>query len=68
MKKEDLFKLRKEIAILERDTVELKHKYKMEEIEAEAKSSRLFHERELERIRIKSAEVRRTQERANFLR
>ena len=35
----------------------------MKELEYSRESSRMFHERELERIRIKSAEIRKSQER-----
>lgn len=50
----------------EKQIVELKHKYKMQELEYERETNRLFHERELERIRIKSAEIRRSQERKEW--
>ena len=38
-----------------------KHKLKMEELEFMRESDRLHHERELERGRIKSAEIRKAQ-------
>jgi hypothetical protein len=37
------------------------HKFKMEELEYQRESNRLFHEREMERGRIKSAEIRKMQ-------
>jgi len=37
------------------------HKFKIEELEYQRESNRLFHEREMERGRIKSAEIRRSQ-------
>ena len=40
-----------------------KHEMKMKELEYLRESNRLFHERELERGRIKTAEIRRSQER-----
>lgn len=41
----------------------LKHNMKMEEFNFERDSSKIFHEREMERIRVKSAEIRKQQER-----
>lgn len=38
-----------------------KHDLKMKELEYQRESNRLFHERELERGRIKSAEIRKAQ-------
>lgn len=46
-----------------KELIELKHKYKIQELEYERESNRIFHEKELERIRIKSAEIRKQQER-----
>jgi hypothetical protein len=40
-----------------------KHNMKMEELQTEKENSKLFHEREMERIRVKSAEIRKQQER-----
>ncbi len=51
-----------------KELIELKHKYKMEELAYERENNKLFHENELTRIRIKSAEIKRTQERGNFSR
>jgi len=39
----------------------VKHEMRMKELEYQRESNRLFHERELERGRIKSAEIRKTQ-------
>lgn len=47
----------------EKDMLLLKHKFKMEEMAFERETNRLFHEMELERIRIKSAEIRKQFER-----
>ncbi len=46
---------------LEKELVELKHKFKMEELKFMRENDRLHHERELERGRIKSAEIRKSQ-------
>lgn len=51
-----------------KNIIELKHKYKMEELEAERKNIQLQHDLQLEVIRIKSAEIRRSQERKDFQR
>lgn len=53
---------------LEKEVIELRHKYKMKELEYERETNRLFHEKELERIRIKSAEIKRTQQRKELQR
>jgi hypothetical protein len=45
----------------EKELIELRHKYKVEELAIERENNRLFHERELEKIRIKSAEIFRSQ-------
>lgn len=50
---------RKKLIELERENIELKHKCKMEELATERENARLFHERELERGRIKRAEERK---------
>lgn len=44
----------------EKELLDLKHKYKMEEIEGERKNLHLQHDLQLEVIRIKSAEIKRT--------
>lgn len=58
---------RKQLILLDRENMELKHKFKMKELAMERKNNMLFHEKELERIRIKSAEIRRQQERKGNL-
>lgn len=40
-----------------------KHKMKMQQLEYERQTSIIQHEKELERMRIKSAEIRKSQER-----
>ena len=44
----------------EKEIIELKHKYKMEELNYERESARRFHDMELERQRIRSAEIQKT--------
>jgi hypothetical protein len=44
-----------------REIIELAHKLKMEELEFARESDRLHHEREMERQRIKTAEIRKAQ-------
>ena len=50
---------RKTILTMEKENIELKHKYKMEELLTERENTKLFHERELERLRIRRAEDRK---------
>ena len=52
-----------EILEKELEVIEVRHKANMEELEYARENARLFHERELEKIRIKSAEIRKSQER-----
>lgn len=59
-------KNRKAVLKLERELIEFKHKCKMEELAYERENARIFHENEKERIRIKSAEIKRTQERREW--
>lgn len=51
---------RKELTDLDLKISKKKHEMKMEELKFARESDRLHHERELERGRIKSAEIRRT--------
>jgi hypothetical protein len=53
-------------ADIEKEVAEIKHKLKMEEILADRKNIQLSHDLQLEVIRIKSAEIRRSQERKDF--
>ena len=55
------FEEKKKLIELQKKVDLEKHKQKMEELEYNRESNRLFHERELERGRIKSAEIRKTQ-------
>lgn len=57
---------RKELVLLDRANIELKHKYKMEELEFDRESSRKFHEHQKEMQRIKSAEIQKSQQRREF--
>ena len=54
-------KLTKQTYEQEKEIIELKHKYKMEELEFERENSRRYHEQNLERMRIKTAEIRKSQ-------
>jgi len=54
---------RKRFLELEEKLEEVKHRMKMDELEFARESNRLFHERELERGRIKTAEIRKAFER-----
>ena len=54
---------RKKLHDLDLELSQKKHKMKMVEFEYLRESNRLMHERELERGRIKTAEIRRSQER-----
>jgi len=54
---------KKELLEYVRKTDLLKHQYKMKEFEFLRESEKIKHEKELERGRIKSAEIRKMQER-----
>jgi len=63
-KKEDSsqeFIEKKKLLELEKQNIELKHKLYMDELIYYRENDRLHHERELERGRIKSAEIRKSQ-------
>lgn len=45
------------------EVIELRHKYKMEELEYARTTEKIKHQWELERMRIKTAEIRRNFER-----
>ena len=53
----------KKLLQLQTDLENLRHQNKMKELEYHRESNRLFHDREMERQRIKSAEIRKNQER-----
>jgi hypothetical protein len=53
------FQERKELMRIQRETDENKHSFKMQELEFERASSKLFHEQVLERGRIQRAEERK---------
>lgn len=57
---------RKELMDLQRKIDEEKHLGKMKEFEYQRESDNLHHLHELERQRIKSAEIRRSQERLEW--
>lgn len=58
---------RKELIDLQKRVDLLKHSQKMEELEFMRKTDLIRHEQELERGRIKSAEIRKTQQRKAHL-
>ena len=57
-------KMDKKEFTLRKELIELRHKYRMEEIESEIKGKKLVemikHEKELERTRIKTAEINKS--------
>ena len=57
------YRERKEMIKLDRETAKIKHKMRMQELEYNRESDRLHHERDLERGRIKTAEIRKSMER-----
>jgi len=50
----------------QKELIELRHKYKMIELEKETNNAQKAHDLQLEVIRIKSAEIRRSQQRREF--
>ena len=63
-KKSEEFEEQKELIKLKKDAAIQKHKEKMMELEYSRENNRLFHEREMERGRIKWAEIRKSQMRS----
>lgn len=61
MKQSKEFLEKKELIRMDKEFYESKHKFKMEELIFGRESTRLFHEMEMERQRIKSAEIRKFQ-------
>jgi len=61
--KKKLLEMQKEIVLLQRENAELNHNFKIKELLVIRENDQLHHQREMERQRIKSAEIRRTQER-----
>jgi len=57
------FDCKKELLNLQKELEMLKHENKMKELEVQRQNTLLFHEKECERQRIKSAEIRKTMER-----
>jgi len=62
----DLINAQKDLVKAQDKSFKLKHDLKMQELEYVRESDRLHHEREMERGRIKSAEIRKTMERKNM--
>lgn len=65
MKKEE-FELKKKLIELQKKANLENHKLKMIELEYLRESNRLYHEREMTRNRIKTAEIRKQQERKDY--
>ena len=63
MKESKELKERKEISKIRKDFLLLEHDLKMERLRYERKSTEVFHDLALQRERIKSAEIRKSQER-----
>jgi len=59
----EIFDLKKELLLMERENRKLEHEYKIKEMKDKNTFDKLHHERELERQRIKSAEIRKDFER-----
>lgn len=57
------FEERQKLLSLDRENMQIKHDFKMKELARELENNKRFHEMELERLRIKSAEIKRTMER-----
>jgi len=53
----------KKIILMSKDNIKLKHKYKMVELEYIRETDKIRHQQDLETIRIKSAEIKKQQER-----
>jgi len=54
-------KLTKQTYDQEKELIELKHKYKMEELQYERENAKRYHDQGMERMRIKTAEIRKSQ-------
>ena len=67
-KESNEFKERKELIKLQREADLERHKFKMEELEYQRLSEKIHHDHEQERGRIKSAEIRKMQERKELMR
>ena len=61
------FKERRALILLQSEQEDKKFKQKMDLILAERENNRLFHERELERGRIKNAEQRKLMQEKDYL-
>jgi hypothetical protein len=60
------FDEKKELIRLKSEADLIRHNYKMKELDFQNKNDTLRHEQEMERQRIKSAEIRKMQERKEF--
>lgn len=59
MEESQEFKERKNLIEMQKEADELRHKFKMEQLTFERETNRIFHEKALERERIKRAEERK---------
>ena len=66
LKSKSELKFEKELLLLERRNNEIKHEQKMKELEFIRESENIRHNLELERQRIKSAEIRKSMERKSW--
>lgn len=66
IKESEEFKERKAILDLQKEVDIKKHEMKMEELVFIRENNKLHHANEMERQRIKSAEIRKSQERREF--
>lgn len=63
MKEKEIYDFKKKLIELKRKLNLEGHENKMKELEFARESTRIFHENEMTRGRIKSAEIRKSQER-----
>jgi len=68
MPKSDLIKEKGDLTKLQMKADKERHKMKMMELEYQRESEKIHHDHEMERQRIKSAEIRKTQERKELSR
>ena len=61
------FEERKKLIELQKEADKEKHLFKMEECEYQRESDKIHHENEMARQRIKSAEIKKMQERKEYL-
>lgn len=62
----EILDLKKSLLLLERDNIKLKHKNELEELALKDKFDREHFDRQSQLIRMKSAEIRKQQERKGW--